>query len=56
MITIKGADLVNTNPGDMDKQDDNEMEEEIDLPFKLGLVLPQVPSILRMSTVMTRLW
>ena len=27
MIIIKGADLVNTNPGHMDKQDDNEMEE-----------------------------
>ena len=52
----KEADLVNTNPADMDKQNDSEKEEEIDLPFELGVVLPQAPSILRMSMVTTRLW
>ena len=57
MITItKGADLVNTNPDNMDKQDNSEKEEEMDLPFELGLVLPQAPSILGMTTVTTRLW
>ena len=56
MIITEGADLVNTNPDDMDKQDDSEKEEEMNPPFALGLVLPQAPSILRMSMVTTRLW
>ena len=41
MIITEGADLVNTNPDDMDKQDDSEKEVEMDVPFELA------PSILK---------
>ena len=50
LIITKGVDLVNTNPDDMEKQEDSEKEEEMDLPFELVLVLPQAHSILRMSS------
>ena len=35
MIINRQADLVKTKPGDMDKQDDSEKEEEMDLPWDL---------------------